>query len=174
MKAQGADAGFIQEVAGLGPGIGGPLGEQLINDGLVPTMSDKWVNVQNKISELGVQLVPEFLNQGVADAQALVNGMAQQLAMEGGRLTKLGKEIGKPVGASFKAQILEDVAEAVRAVEASATAARAERVAQASAQQARITEQAVAQAVASLVAKSDARTGRPNPAAPARPVWVLG
>ncbi len=174
MKAQGADSGFIQEVAGLGPGIGGPLGEQLINDGLVPTMSDKWVNVQNKISELGVQLVPEFLNQGVADAQALVNGMAQQLAMEGGRLTKLGKEIGKPVGASFKAQILEDVAEAVRAVEASATAARAERVAQASAQQARITEQAVAQAVASLVAKSDARTGRPNPAAPARPVWVLG
>lgn len=174
MKAQGADAAFIQEVAGLGPGIGGPLGEQLINDGLVPTMSDKWVNVQNKISELGVQLVPEFLNQGVADAQALVNGMAQQLAMEGGRLTKIGKEIGKPVGASFKAQILEDVAEAVRAVEASATAARAERVAQASAQQARITEQAVAQAVASLVAKSDARTGRPNPAAPARPVWVLG
>lgn len=174
MKAQGADAQFIQEVAGLGPGIGGPLGEQLINDGLVPTMSDKWVNVQNKISELGIQLVPEFLNQGVADAQALVNGMAQQLAMEGGRLTKLGKEIGKPVGASFKAQILEDVAEAVRAVEASATAARAERVAQASAQQARITEQAVAQAVASLVAKSDARTGRPNPAAPARPVWVLG
>jgi len=174
MKAQGADAQFIQEVAGLGPGIGGPLGEQLIKDGLVPTMSAKWVDVQNKINELGVQLVPEFLNQGVADAQALVTGMATQLAEEGGRLSKLGKEIGKPVGASFKAQILEDVAEAVRAVEASATAARAERVAQASAQQARITEQAVAQALASVVAKADARTGRPTPAAPARPVWVLG
>lgn len=174
MKAQGADAQFIQEVAGLGPGIGGPLGEQLIKDGLVPTMSAKWVDVQNKINELGVQLVPEFLNQGVADAQALVTGMATQLAEESGRLSKLGKEIGKPVGASFKAQILEDVAEAVRAVEASATAARAERVAQASAQQARITEQAVAQALASVVAKADARTGRPTPAAPARPVWVLG
>lgn len=174
MKAQGADAGFIQEVAGLGPGIGGALGQQLIDDGLVPTMSDKWVGVQDKINELGVQLVPEFMNQGIADAQALVEGMATQLAQEGGRLSKLGKEIGKPVGASFKAQILEDVAEAVRAVEAAATAARAERVAQASAQQARITEQAVAQAVASLVAKSDARTGRPTTAAPARPVWVLG
>lgn len=174
MKAQGADAGFIQEVAGLGPGIGGPLGEQLIKDGLVPTMSAEWVNVQDKINELGVQLVPEFMNQGIADAQALVNGMAEQLSKEGTRLSKLGKEIGKPVGASFKAQILEDVAEAVRAVEAAATAARAERVAQASAQQARVTEQAVAQAVASLVAKSDARTGRPTTAAPSRPVWVLG
>lgn len=174
MKAQGADAGFIQEVAGLGPGIGGPLGEQLIKDGLVPTMSAEWVNVQDKINELGVQLVPEFMNQGIADAQALVNGMAEQLSKEGTRLSKLGKEIGKPVGASFKAQILEDVAEAVRAVEAAATAARAERVAQASAQQARVTEQAVAQAVASLVAKSDARTGRPSTAAPSRPVWVLG
>ena len=172
MKAQGADAGFIQEVAGLGPGIGGPLGEQLINDGLVPTMSAKWVDVQNKISELGVQLVPEFLNQGIADAQALVSGMAQQLAQEGGRLSKLGKEIGKPVGASFKAQILEDVAEAVRAVEAAATAARAEKVAQASARQAAITETAVAQAISSIVAKADARTGRPTISLP--PFLVAG
>ncbi len=162
LKAQGADAGFIQEVAGLGPGIGGPLGEQLINDGLVPTMSDKWVNVQNKISELGVQLVPEFLNQGIADAQALVEGMTEQLAKEGGKLSKLGKEIGKPVGASFKAQILEDVAEAVRAVEASATAARAERVARESSRQAAITETNLAQAVASLISRGDARTGRPT------------
>ena len=172
MKAQGADAGFIQEVAGLGPGIGGPLGEQLINDGLVPTMSDKWVNVQNKINELGVQLVPEFINQGIADAQALVNGMAQQLAQEGGRLSKLGKEIGKPVGASFKAQILEDVAEAVRAVEAAATAARAEKVAQTSARQAAITETAVAQAISSIVAKADARMGRPTISLP--PFLVAG
>ena len=172
LKTQGADAGFIQEVASLGPGIGGPLGEQLIKDGLVPTMSDKWVSVQNKINELGVQLVPEFLNQGIADAQALVTGMASQLAQEGGRLSKLGKEIGKPVGASFKAQILEDVAEAVRAVEASASAARAEKVAQASAQQARMTETAVAQALQSLVQKADARTGRPTISLP--PFLVAG
>ncbi len=174
MKAQGADAGFIQEVAGLGPGIGGPLGEQLINDGLVPTMSDKWVNVQNKIDELGVQLVPQFMQQGIADAQALVDGMATQLAQEGSRLTKLGKEIGKPVGAGFKAQIFDDVLEAVRGVQAANTAARAERIAQESAQQARITEQNLAQAALSVIAKADGRTGRPTSAAPARPVWILG
>lgn len=174
MKAQGADAGFIQEVAGLGPGIGGPLGEQLINDGLVPTMSDKWLNVQNKIDELGVQLVPQFMQQGIADAQALVDGMATQLAQEGSRLTKLGKEIGKPVGAGFKAQIFDDVLEAVRGVQAANTAARAERIAQESAQQARITEQNLAQAALSVIAKADGRTGRPTSAAPARPVWILG
>jgi hypothetical protein len=55
---------------------------------------------------------------------------------------------------------MADVAEALRAVEASASAARAEKVAQAEAEAARLTEQAVAQAIGRIVSQGDARTGR--------------
>lgn len=159
MQAQGADPAFIQEVAKLGPGIGGALGEQMVTEGVVKTLSEKWVGVQSTIDTLAAGLVPTFLTQGVESATQLVNGLSETLGRQGKRLTNLGREIGKPVGAGFRAQIATDVLEAVRAVEAAATAARAERVAQAQATAANVTEQAVAQAIANLVIKNDARQG---------------
>lgn len=172
LKRQGADSAFIQEVAGLGPGIGGALGQQLIDDGLVPTLSEKWVNAQTAINGLAAQIVPTFLQTGVDSATATVTGLATQVAAEAKALTKTGKELAKPVGAGFKAQIAADVLEAVRAVEAAQTAARAERVANETARQTAITEQAVAQALGNLVARADARTGRAQASLP--PYLVLG
>lgn len=161
MKRQGADSRFISEIASLGPGIGGALGEQLVEDGLVKTLSDKWIAAQTLIDQKAAGLVPTFLTTGKDAAMATVDGLAQQVDAESKNLTKLGRQIGKPVGAGFKAQIAADVLEAVRAVEAAQTAARAERVAQETARQQAITEQQVAQAVAQTLARNDARTGRP-------------
>jgi hypothetical protein len=127
---------------------------------MVKEMSDQWVNVQTKIDELADGLLPEFMQTGIAAGSDLVTGLAEQLAAEGKTLAKLGKKIAKPVGANFKAQLMADVAEALRAVEASASAARAEKVAQAEAEAARLTEQAVAQAIGRIVSQGDARTGR--------------
>ncbi|MFZ9967472.1 MAG: hypothetical protein ACO3IN_10815, partial [Steroidobacteraceae bacterium] len=159
MQAQGADPAFIQEVAKLGPGIGGALGQQMVTEGLVKTLSEKWVGVQSTINTLAEGLVPTFLTQGIESGTQLVNGLSETLKRQGKRLTALGREIGKPVGAGFSAQIAADVLEAVRAVEAATTAARAERIAQARANAAAVTEQAVAQAIANLVIKNDARQG---------------
>ena len=64
IKRQGADRTLIEEIAGLGPAVGGALGQQLIDDGLIPTMSDKWVNVQETTAGLAMGLVPEFLTAG--------------------------------------------------------------------------------------------------------------
>jgi hypothetical protein len=170
MQAQGANPAFIQEVAKLGPGIGGALGQQMVTEGLVKTLSEKWVGVQSTIDTLAGGLVPTFLTQGVESATQLVNGLSETLGRQGKRLTNLGREIGKPVGAGFRAQIAADVLEAVRAVEAAATSARAERVAQAQANAAAVTEQAVAQAIANLVIKNDARQG----VAPGVPTGGMG
>lgn len=160
LKRQGADASLISEIAGLGAGVGGALGQQLIDEGLIGTINQKWLGVAETVRAQAATLVPEFLQAGIASGTDLINGMTQKLQQEVGTLSKIGKQIAKPVGASFKAQIAEDIAEAVRAVEAATTAARAERVAQAERQAASLTEQAVAQALGNIIGRSDARTGR--------------
>ena len=159
IKNSGADATLIKAIASLGPETGGALGQQLIDDGLIPTMNDKWTAVQDVTAGLAMGLVPEFLIAGVASAQDMVTGLATQLKAEQKTLKKLGKNMAKPVGAAFKSRLARDVAEAVRNVEASATAARAERVAQATVTQQALTDQAVATAISNVLRRSDARAG---------------
>ncbi len=160
IKAQGADQRLIEEISGLGPEVGGALGQQLLNEGLVPELNKKWVNVQETTRELALGLVPEFLEAGRQDAIATLNGLAEQFGKDQKKFKKLGRNLGKQVGAEFKSRILKDVAAAVRQVEATATAARAEAVASAEREQARITQQAVANAISGLIRDSDQRSGR--------------
>ena len=157
-EQKGSDA-LIREIASKGPIMGAALGQQIIDEGLLPTMSEKWDKVQETTMTLAMSLVPEFVHAGVTSGIETVNGLAEQLSKEGSRLAKIGKKIAKPVGASFKAQLAKDVAEAIRSVEAAGTAARAEKVAQAEAQQAAITQQQVALAIGNIIRQSDARSG---------------
>lgn len=166
LKRQGADATLISEIAGLGAGVGGALGQQLIDEGLVGTINDKWLGVQETVRKQAESLIPEFLTAGIASGEDLILGLTQELQGQVGTLGKIGKQIAKPVGAQFKAQIAADIAEAIRAVEAASSAARAEKVAQAERTAAALTEQAVAQALGNIIGRSDARTGRPVPGAP--------
>jgi len=160
IKAKGADQTLIQELASLGPEVGGALGQQMLDQGIVPEIINRWNGVQETTKELALGLVPEFLEAGRLSAIDTLNGLANQFREDQKKFKKLGTKIGEQVGASFKKQIAKDVAEAVRAVEAAATAARAERVAAAEAEQARITEQAVATAISNLIRNSDQRSGR--------------
>ena len=166
MKAQGADAGFISEVASLGPGVGGALGQQLIDDGLVPTLSAKWVNAQTLISDKAAGIVPEFLTAGVNSAAELVTGLANQAKAETENLTKLGKAIAKPVGQGFKAEILDAVADALAKAEEARSAAAARAAATRAAERIPTTEQQVATALNNIIGRADARTGRPQPNVP--------
>jgi hypothetical protein len=163
LKASGVDQSLIEELASLGAPVGNAIVTDMLEggEGLIQTLNDKWVNVQSVTRTLAQGLVPEFLLAGEMSAVETVNGLATQLAKETNRLNKLGKNMAKPVGASFKAQILEDIAEAVRQVESIGTAARAEQVARAERQQIALTDQAVAQALQNLVRGADSRNGRP-------------
>jgi len=160
IKERGEDQTLLEELARLGPAIGGALGQQLLDEGLVATISEKWVDVQNLTKDLALGLVPEFLEAGRLSAIDTLNGLAAQFVKDQRKFKKLGEKLGAQVGSEFKKQIAKDVRDAVRAVEAAATAARAERVAAAEAEQARITEQAVANAISNLIRNSDQRSGR--------------
>ena len=159
IKAAGADQSLIEQIASLGPVTGAALAKQMIDDGLVKTMNEKWMNVQKTTEGLAMGLVPEFVSAGIESGAAAVDGLATQLAKEGGRLTKLGKRIAKPVGSAFKSQLAKDVAEAIANVEAAGSAARAGAIARAEAQQAAITQQQVALAIGNIIRQSDARSG---------------
>lgn len=162
LRARNVDQSLIEQIASLGPATGGALAQEMLDggNGFIDTINDKWVGVQETTKTLALGLVPEYLEAGRLSAIENLNGLAEQFKKDQNKLKKLGKNIGKQVGASFKQQIAKDVAEAVRAVEAAATAARAEKVAAAEREQARITEQAVAAAISGLISSSDARLGR--------------
>ncbi len=159
IKAQGADQSLIDQIASLGPVTGAALAQQMIDDGLVTTLNDKWMTVQETTKGLAMGLVPEFVSAGIESGAAAIDGLATQLAKEGARLTKLGKRMAKPVGSAFKSQLAKDIAEAIANVEAAGTAARASAIAKAEAQQAAITQQQVALAIGNIVRQSDARSG---------------
>jgi hypothetical protein len=159
IKAQGADQSLIEQIASLGPLAGSALGQQLLDEGLVPQINASWVDVQKTVSDLALGLVPDFLLAGQESAISLVNGTVEQLGKEEKRLRQIGKNIGKPIGANIKAEIAAAVAEAVSAAEAAKSAAAAERASQIAAQQVVVTEQQVAQALNRLIVNSNARTG---------------
>ena len=77
------------------------------------------------------------------------------------RLSRIGKKIAQPLGASFRAELMADVAAALREVEAAGAAGRAEAVANAQQRQVALTNAAVAQALQNLVRSADARNGAP-------------
>lgn len=162
LKARNVDQRLIEDLAGLGPEVGGTLAQKMIDgDGaLLTTLTQKWQTIQDKTRELAMGLVPEFLESGRQSAIDKLVGMADQFRKDQNKFRRLGKQVGKQVGASFKQQIAEDVAEAVRQVEAAATAARAEAVARAQQQQAALTQQAVAEALSNLIRNNDQRQGR--------------
>ena len=169
LKNSNVDQRLIEELASLGAPVGNAIIEDMLagGQGLIDTLNNKWVTVQETMKTLAMGLVPEGLLAGEATAAATVDGLATQLAKETQRLNKLGKNMAKPVGAKFKAQLLTDIADAVREVEAIGTAARAEAVASASRQQVALTNAAVAQALQNLVRDADARNG-----APSRPIFI--
>jgi hypothetical protein len=169
LKQRGVEQTLIDELTTLGPKIGGGIGQAMLDDpgGLLATLNSKWVTVQDTMKTLAMGLVPEGLLAGEATAIATVDGLQMQLSKETDRLNKLGKNIGKAVGVSFKAQLLTDIAEAVAQVEATGTAARAERTAQAARQQVALTNAQIAQALQNTLVTADARNGLPS-----RPIFT--
>jgi archaellum component FlaC len=160
IKAQGADTSLIEQIASLGPEVGGALGQQMLNEGIVPTIQEQWAGVQETTKNLAMGLVPEFLIAGRDSASGYLDELLGRFLEEQRAFKKLGRQLGKQVGAEFKARIAKDVADAVRQVEAAAAAARAEAVAAAERRAAIQTEQAVATALSNLIANADKRSGR--------------
>jgi hypothetical protein len=161
LKAANIDQGLIEYLASEGPAAGGALGQALLDDrGLLGTINDQWAGIQARTKELALGLVPEFLLSGQESAVKFTKGALETFLEEQRKFKRLGNKLGQQVGSEFKARALKEIADAVKQVEAIATAGRAEAVARAEAEQARITEQAVATAISNLIRNSDQRAGR--------------
>ena len=169
LKQRGVDQTLVEELKTLGPEIGGGIGQAMLDDpnGLLQTLNNKWVTVQETFKTLAMGLVPEALLAGEASAMATVDGLATQLNKDKGKLNKLGKNIGKAVGVTFKAQLLTDIADAIAEVEALSTAAVAETRAQTARNQIPLTNAQIAQAFTNTLSTADARNGLPS-----RPIFT--
>lgn len=122
MKEAGASQALIDEVAGLGAQAGGELAQQLINEGLVKTISDEWDKARAEIFDVTGTLVPDFLIQGQNNALAMLEGLTTKTKEEEGTLRAIGKEMGKPIGAEIKAAVASAMSEALEAARAAAAA----------------------------------------------------
>jgi hypothetical protein len=160
IRASGGSERLINAIAAEGPEAGGALGQQIIDQGLIPELDGQLTKAAEAANRVGVSMAATFAPNGVQAAIGMVNGIAERLGKEGKRLGRIGEEMGKPIGARLKAQIAEDVAAAVRAAEAAGAAARAEVVAREEARQAAITQQAIADAVQRLIVNANQRGGR--------------
>jgi hypothetical protein len=162
LKSEQVDQGLIDYLASQGADIGGKLGQEMLGDkGLLAKLNEQWVNVQSTTKTLAESLVPEFMIAGQESALTMVDSISEQMAKEVKRLAKIGKKIAQPLGQSFRAELMKDVAAALKEVEAAGAAGRAEAVANAQARQVALTNAAVAQALQNLVRSADARNGAP-------------
>lgn len=106
IKRQGADQQLIEDIASLGPDVGGRLGQQMIRQGLVPEISRRLVEVRNAARTAAGAMVDPFLIEGKNAALATLAGLRGQLMTAEADLRALGQQIGKPIGASLKDEIV--------------------------------------------------------------------
>lgn len=159
IKRQGADQSLIEQVASLGPSTGGALGQQMINEGLVPTINDKWTAVRSAMQVAGASLVPEALLAGQTYAASMVTSTAAQLKADQDKLKKIGKSMGEIIGVNVKAEIAAAVAEAIAAAEAARNAAAAQSAAQGAQAAVAVTQQSAVQVLNQVINNSNNRTG---------------
>lgn len=123
LKQSGASDELINQIAGMGPDMGSKLAKQMIDEGLVKTISDEWKATRDKIYEITSTIVPDFLLLGQEEAIKMMDGTEQQIEKSEKRLRAIGQKVGKPIGAEIKDAIAQAVAAAVAAAEASGRAA---------------------------------------------------
>lgn len=123
MDQGGASQALIDMVASKGPEIGTKLGQQLLDEGLIPTINEKFEATRNKIYETTSTLIPDFLLLGQQSALATMDGLEDKIEKNEKRLRKMGQDIGEPIGAEIKAKIAAAVDAAIKAAQAAAAAA---------------------------------------------------
>jgi hypothetical protein len=158
IKRQNGSQNLIDYIAAEGPEAGGRFGQEAIDKGLIPTFSSKLDEVIESANKLGQAMVPEGLRAGVDFAEAGLEGIAEEFAMNSDKLAKIGKRMGKTIGDNSRVEILKAVADAIAEAEASRTAAEARNRATTAAANL-LSDQQVAQAFSRIIQTSNSRIG---------------
>ena len=99
-----------QTAAAQGMPTGVFLAGEVLTGGFVPELTALLTDFDVFATEAGTAMANNFFGQGIADANALLNGLSAEVAAQAKQLNKLGKNIGAPIAAA----ISEEIAQAIR------------------------------------------------------------
>ena len=92
-------------VAALGPEAGNKLAKEIIDQGLIPTMQSKLVDVQSMAETTAAEMVPPMLVAGVASAAGYLMTMQAELEESSTLLEEMGRRMGKTLSEAMVAEI---------------------------------------------------------------------
>jgi hypothetical protein len=92
-------------VAALGPEAGNKLAKEIIDQGLIPTLQSKLVDVQHMAETTAAEMVPPMLVAGVASAAGYLMTMQAELEEYSTLLEEMGRRMGKTLSEAMVAEI---------------------------------------------------------------------
>ena len=99
-------------VAALGPDAGNKLAKEIIDQGLIPTMQSKLVDVQSMAETTAAEMVPPMLVAGVASAAGYLMQMQHELDASSTMLEEMGRKMGKTLSEAMVKEIRDALAAA--------------------------------------------------------------
>ena len=99
-------------VAALGPEAGNKLAKEIIDQGLIPTMQSKLVDVQSMAETTAAEMVPPMLVAGVASASGYLLQMQNELSSQSSMLEEMGRNMGKTLSDAMVQEIRDALAAA--------------------------------------------------------------
>jgi hypothetical protein len=159
LQASGASQALLDAVAGAGPEIGAKLGENILLEGLIPTINAQLEYVKTSSEMTAKAMVPAFLIEGQNAAIGFVKEAATQVLKDQEKLTKIGKNLGKPVALQAAKEIADTLAKAWKDIEEAKTAAEAAASAAAANRRVIVSDQQAIQQLNQILANGNARAG---------------
>jgi len=92
-------------VAALGPEAGNKLAKEIIDQGLIPTLQSKLVDVQHMAETTAAEMVPPMLIAGVQSAAGYLMTMQAELEESSTLLEEMGRRMGKTLSEAMVAEI---------------------------------------------------------------------
>ena len=155
-------------VAALGPEAGNKLAKEIIDQGLIPTMQSKLVDVQSMAETTAAEMVPPMLVAGVQSAAGYLMTMQAELEESSSLLAEMGRQMGKTLTEAMVKEIRDALAAAgfaqsgATSIMAGTAGTTAEAASQANlvAGSPFLNGTAIAQAIQRAINDSDQRLGR--------------
>jgi paraquat-inducible protein B len=155
-------------VAALGPEAGNKLAKEIIDQGLIPTMQSKLVDVQSMAETTAAEMVPPMLVAGVQSAAGYLMTMQAELDESSALLAEMGRKMGATLTEAMVKEI-RDVLAAAGFAQSGATAIMAGTASQAGTGMSQsqliagspfLNNTSIAQAIARAIEDSNQRLGR--------------
>jgi hypothetical protein len=155
-------------VAALGPEAGNKLAKEIIDQGLIPTLQSKLVDVQHMAETTAAEMVPPMLVAGVQSAAGYLMTMQAELDESSALLAEMGRKMGATLTEAMVKEI-RDVLAAAGFAQNGATAIMAGTASQAGTGMSQsqliagspfLNNTSIAQAIARAIEDSNQRLGR--------------